>query len=200
MLMMGGIAVSYGDEKIIAQRLAKQKEQLHTIDNTVYINKTEYTFARREFEYGFSMVVPESFDDMPSEIADQKFPHRNRPPVIISSSDYRVCLAFNQIEPLASDMDALTLQFRSYIKSIRPANVFFSYGAYDLPNSMQVSHFDYRYSIVNGDLYNITFLANLSDTGLFGGFICPVDVRDDWEPLVRQMLKTIEVTKEETIL
>jgi len=192
--------VSHGDEKIIEQRLAKQKEQLHTIDNTVYINKTEYTFARREFEYGFSMVVPESFDDMPGDIADQKFPHRNRPPVIISSADHRVCLMFNEMKPLGSDTNALIHAFRSYIKRICPANVFFSHGVYDLSDSTQVGHLDYRYPVVNDNLYNITFLTNLPNVGLLGGFICPIAERDEWEPLVRQMLKTIEVTKVETTL
>jgi len=32
---------------------------------------------------------------------------------------------------------------------------------------------------------------------LMGWFICPVDVKDKWNPLIHQMIQTIELVKEE---
>ena len=186
--------MSHGDEKIIAQRLAKQKEQLHTIDNTVYINKTEYTFARREFEYGFSMVVPESFDDMPSDIADQKFPHRNRPPVIISSVDYRVFIAFHHDEPSNKSISDRIKNYRAYMKKRHPTNVFFTQGIYDIQNGQAVGYYDYRYEVVDSSIYCVNFIADLPDRELFGWFACQTDVKEDWEPLARQMIRSIQLT------
>lgn len=183
----------YGDELIIAQRLANQREKLHTIDNKVYINGIEYTFARREFEYGFSMVVPELFEEMPKEIIDRKFPSKNSPKIVITSTDNLVSLAFDTYDMDAESIERRVTGMRAYIKRISPSNVFFTEGIYELNNGMTVGHFDYRYPVIDGDVYNMTFITDLPDAKLIGWFICPLEMQSLWEPLARQMIKTIDV-------
>jgi len=141
------------------------------------------------------MVVPEAFEQMPREIAKRKFPYEDRPEIIISNSDYRVCIAFNNAELGSESIDSRVSSFRAYIKTIHPSNVFFIQGIYDLPNNIQIGHYDYRYPVVNNDLYNITFVADLPDMELLGWFICPIDVKDKWEPLARQMIQSIELVE-----
>ena len=182
-----------GDELIIAQRLAKQREKLHTIDNTVYISKKEYTFTRCVFEYGFSMVVPKPFEEMPLEIAKRKFPVEDRPKTIISDEGCRVCIAFNGYEFDGKSAGDRVSAMRSYVKKVRPSNVFFTQGSYELDPGMTIGHFDYCYPVVDGNMYNITFTFDLPDAGILGWFICPLDVKDDWELLARQMVRSIEI-------
>lgn len=183
----------YGDEEIIKKRVAAGDAKLHNINSTVKIDGVDYSFNRREFDFGISMIVPEAFEEIPEQIAQMKFPSVYRPKTILANEGCRVCLAFNDIEPLSEAIDIEVLEFRSYIKKIRPANVFFTHGIYDLPSGMRIGHYDYSYPVANGDLYNITFLTNLADMGLLGGFICPAEAKDKWEPLVRQMIQSIEL-------
>jgi len=142
------------------------------------------------------MILPESFADMPRESAKRKFPHEDRPKVIISSDDFRVCFAFNTIEIQHESIDDRVSAFRAYMKTIHPSNVFFTEGVYDLSNKMQVGYYDYQHPSNDGDIYNITFVTDLLDIELLGWFICPAEVKDKWEPLARQMIQSIEMAGE----
>lgn len=190
----------YGDEEIIRARVAAQAKKRHSIDNAVEINGIKYTFARREFEYGFSMIVPESFEEMPKDVAKRRFPYEDRPKVIISSSDFMVSLAFNEGHSRGSNLEERIKAYRDYIKRIRPSNVFFTTGVYSLADDINVGHYDYRYPVVDTDLYNITFSIDLPDMELLGWFTCPVEMRIKWEPLARQMLQSIQLVTERSVV
>ena len=185
----------YGDEAIIKQRLAIRAAQQNSIDNIVEIHGVEYTFARREFDAGFTMVVPESFEEMPIEVAKQLFLHEGRPKIIISNSDYTVIIAFNSIELPSRIIEDRRVTYRAFMKRSLPTAVFFTQGIYDLPNEMRVAYYDYRYPIINGDMYNFTFISDLQETELLGWFICSIDSMEKWESLARQMIQTIEVSE-----
>jgi len=189
----------YGDEDIIRKRVAATAAKAHNISNRVTIAGVDYSFSRREFDFGFSMLVPEEFEKMPEEAAQLKFPSIEKPKAILANRDYRVCLTYNDIEPLPKDMNTRVSAFRAYTKKIRPANVFLSYGVYDLSDNFHIGHYDYSYPVANGYLYNITFLVDLPDVGLLGRFVCPIEVKDKWEPLMRQMIQSIQVTAEEVL-
>lgn len=188
--------MEYDDEKIIQQRLALSAEKRHSIFNKVKIDGVEYTFARREFEFGFTMVVPESFETMPHEIAKRKFPYEDRPAIIISNIDSRICVAFNNTEPQNESLEQRLSNFRAYIKRICPTSVFFSHGITVLDNGLNVAHYDYRYPVVDNDIYDLTFFVDLPDIELLGWFICPIEDKDKWEPLATQMIQSIQISEE----
>lgn len=185
----------YGDEEIIRRRVAAQAKKRHVISNEVEIGGVKYAFARREFELGFSMVVPALFEEMSSEAAGQLFPHEGRPKLIISSNDFTVCIAFNSGDMQDESIKERVSAFGAYIKKLNPSNVFFTQGVYDLWSDMRVGYYDYRYPAIDEDLYNFTFVTDLPDMELLGWFICPVDLQEKWEPLIRQMVQTIEIVE-----
>lgn len=187
----------YGDEEIIRRRVAAGAKQKHTIKNEVEIDGVKYTFARREFEFGFSMVVPEGFVEMPRDVARQMFPHEDRPRVILCSGDYTVCIAFNCGDMRAEELKSRVSSFRAYLKKLHPSNVFFTQGIYDLENGLRVGYYDYRCPVIDCDLYQLVIDADLPDKELLGWFSCPVELKDKWEPLMRQMAQTIDVIAKE---
>jgi len=185
--------MEYGDEKIIRQRLALNAEKSHSVNNKVEIDGVEYTFARREFEFGFSMVVPEAFETMPHDAAKRKFPYEDRPPIIISGDDYKVCLAFNRQAPTSESLEERLHSYRSFIKKLHPSDVFLSEKICDTSDGLKVGCYDYRYAVLDSDIYNITYFTDLPGLELLGWFICPIDVMDKWETLARQMIESIEI-------
>lgn len=188
----------YDEESIMKQRLAtREKKRLSIKTDAVEIDGVSYTFTRREFAYGFSMVVPESFAEMPREIAKRMFPYEDRPEIIFSDSSFRVCIAFNSAKlPIGSLEDRLS-NFQGYIKRICPTCVFSFSGIYHLSNGLEIAHYDYRYPAVDSDLYDLTFFTDLPDIELLGWFTCPVELKDKWEPLMREMIQTLQATQKE---
>ena len=191
--------IEYDDESIMKRRLAAhEKKRLSIKNDQVEIDGTGYTFARRKFVYGFSMIVPESFMDMPPEVAKRMFPYEDRPEIIISDSGYRICIAFNSTELESRSPEDKLSGFQGFIKRICPTSVFFFSGIYNLSNGLKIVHYDYRYPAVDSDLYDLTFFTDLPDMELLGWFICPVALKDKWEPLIREMVQTIQVETKET--
>ena len=183
----------YGDEEIIRARVAAQAKKQHTIENEVTIDNVKYTFARREFEFGFSMVAPEQFEVMPEETARRKFPYEDRPVIIISSGNTRVCLAFDEDEPQKVSLEDRLRSYKDFNKKLHPSDVFFSKTIIETKHGLRIAYYDYRYIVIDNDIYNINFFMDLPEKELFGHFICPIDFMEKWEPLVVQMIKSIEI-------
>ena len=189
--------MKYDDESMIRQRLSAQKKRRLSIKNdTVEIDSVVYSFTRREFPQ-FSMVVPESLEEMPQNVAKQMFPYEDRPAIILSDSAFRICLAFNQSERSIKNLPERLTSFQSYIQRVFPTAVFFSNGIYRLENSVEVAYYDYRYPAADSDLYDFTFCTDLPDIELLGWFICPLARKGLWEPLMREMIRTIEIIPKE---
>jgi hypothetical protein len=186
----------YGDEEIIRARVAAEAKRRHTISNEVTIDGEKYTFAEYVFIDSFSMVVPESFTDLPDELADIKYPARNRPKIILSieSGTVNINLSHEKspVEPIAERVK----NYRGIIKKLNPSNVFFSQGIFE-SNDIQIGHYDFRSPTLGKDVYNIHVVFDIDDIEMFLGFNCPVDVQKQWEPLIRQMIKTIKLQPQE---
>jgi hypothetical protein len=183
----------YGDEEIIRARVAAQAKRRHTIENEVAIDGVKYAFARRNFEYGFSMVVPEAFEKMPDDVTSRMFPRSDRPKDILCNKDYSVCIAFASADMREESLEARITDFRTYTNRLNPSYVFFSQGISNLPNGLTIGYYDYRQIALDEDLYYITFDFDLQDKEVLGWFICPISVQEKWEPLMWQMIKTITV-------
>jgi hypothetical protein len=188
----------YDAESVIkARSAASERKKLSIKSDTVKIDGVAHKFARREFAYGFSMIVPEAFEEMPREIAKRMFPYEDRPEIILSDGGFRVCLAFNKTARSDASLEDRLAGFRGYVKRICPTGVFFSDGIYRLPGGADIAHYDYRYPAADGDLYDLTFFTDFSDTELLGWFVCPLERKDKWEPLVREMIRTVQVEEKE---
>lgn len=189
------------DTELIAKRQEKKRQMGYTIENEVVVDGVPYTFSRRELYDGqFSLVLPEQFFPMPEDAARLKFPSENRPKVILCSADGGVCFTFNWMETLVSatsvgkNADAL----RTVIKRINPAFIFHSQGKYKISEQIVLGYFDFTSYAVDADLYNRAFAVNIGERLLVGSFICSKESWSGWEPLVEQMLNSLQDHTEST--
>ena len=182
----------YGNEDIITSRVAAQAAKTNTISGTVKIEGVTYTFSEREFPLGFSMVVPECFHTLAPEQARIKYPYEDRPVVIISSENTTVNLAFDSGGPAVESLGERMAMYSSLIKHMHPSYVFFGQNIYDLTDGNKVACFDYRSHAIDSDIYNLNFFTDFDSQELLGWFNCPIDLREKWEHLAKQMIKSIK--------
>jgi len=181
------------DEEIAANRIEERKEKTQTINDIITINDMPYNFLTREFSLGFSMVVPESFSILDQYLAKIKFPNEERPQIIIASDDTTVCLAFDSDNIETENLQKRTNRYISIIKRLNPSYIFYSQKVYQLSSGLEVATYDFLSFAIDTDIYNFNFFTDLPDKELLGWFNCPADLREQWEPLVRQMIQTIEI-------
>jgi len=95
------------------------------------------------------------------------------------------------IEP--EELSSRLKKYKAAVRKMNPSNVFFSENTIELENGLNVACYDYLSSALDDDIYNLCFITDLSTGELFGCFNCPFDVQVQWEALVRQMIKSIEI-------
>lgn len=183
--------MQYGDEEIIRARVAAQTKKRHTINNEVSIEGEKYTFTEHTFLDSFSMVVPKNFTDLPDDLADIKYPARNRPKIILSNEPGTVNINLSHENCTGEPIAERAKNYRGIIKKLNPSNVFFSQGTMEC-NGLEIGHYDFSSPTLGKDVYNIHIAFDISGTEMFLGFNCPVDTQKQWEPLMREMIKTIK--------
>ena len=84
------------DEKILEYRRRARKEKFSSLETGMYIKDELVTFSEIPlFNDQFTIMLPDSFVDMPSEIAKIKYPSEQRPQIIKTSMDTTINFAFN---------------------------------------------------------------------------------------------------------
>ena len=185
----------YLDEKILAQRQAKEREKHKTLADGMYVKGALITFKRIPLlNETISIVLPDSFIDLPKDMADIKYPYLNRPQIIKTSPDTRVNYCFSHFpnEKLLPDQTlAVVEQMKLISKRVNPSLQFMKVES--LENTyFSTSWYDFISNTIDGQLYNIVFLASVKDTLLHGLFNCPYDDHEEWQPVALQMISAIK--------
>lgn len=189
--------MTYGDENIISTRLEAQAKKAHTISNKVTIGGCLYCFERSEFPPHFSMILPKSFGLLKPEYARVKYPYENRPKTILSNEATDTDFAFQFGDMPAVSLNERIVQYKAQIKRLNPSYVFLQERIYKMPGNLEVACYDFRSPALDKDIYNLSFFTDLLDTGLFGWITCPIELQEKWEPLLREMIQSIEVLSRE---
>jgi hypothetical protein len=184
----------YLDEKIIAARREREKQKHKTLADGIYINNDLIEFIRVPLiEDRISVVMPESFIDMPKDMADIKYPYINRPQIIKTSLDTRVnyCFSYFPNELLAPDQPMqLADSIRALQKRSNPSLQFMELG--QLENTrFSTGWYDFKSFAMDGQLYNIVFLCSVYDKLLHGLFNCQFEDVDEWKPAALRMIAAI---------
>jgi len=180
--------MQYGDEKIIAERVAQTEREQLSIAKQVKIDGTMYEFSNRVICDKFCMKIPNNFEVLPAELAAIKYPSANRPEVIFSSPDTTVDIFFTCGEKETDTIKDRITHNKLVVKKLNPSYVFTSIKA-----GSKLAYFDFRSHALDDDIYNLWFLADLPESTISGGFSCPTSVQSQWQALALQMLQTIAV-------
>ena len=154
----------------------------------------EDAFIEQDWGMGFSVRIPEEFEQADEESAAGIFWSEKRPPVILITPKREKGLTFQFLdngiaEKTLSDCRKIIKQL---VEQLDERCVFYSMGE----ESGSV-WFDYKSFAKNKTVYNMIFLFQAGGRKILGTFYCIFEIYDKWKPIVLKMLETVK-TKEET--
>lgn len=191
------------DEKIITRRSTLRKQSHRDIyDTEVYAGTEVLRFHPvRLFENKVQVMLPDSFDDMPKLLAEIKYPSVQRPHVIKTSENCAVNFCFNLFDsPVQKEqIEATSIQFRSILQRAQPSMIQLDNKTENLPNTC-ISWFGFRSFSIDEQIYNLLFVTSIGGKLMNGAMSCPNTMHREWNPIMRQVVLSIEDhTEEEAI-
>ncbi len=183
------------DEQFLELKQQQQKlERMKITNGEVELQGKKLKFVDVTFfEEKMQMRIPESFTDMPLEIARIKYPAEQRPKIIKMNEDGSINITLG-LYPEMLKKEAVqecidTLQ--TVIERMNPANRFFEKQVL-VEEQLTVGYFDYKSNALDSDLYNIMFVTPIAGKTMLGTFNCKMSDKDDWSILARQMIMSIK--------
>ena len=115
------------DEKILEYRNRARKEKYATLETGMYIMNELVPFERRMlFGEKISIMLPESFVNLPSDLAKAKYMSEQRPQIIMTSLDttVNIGLSYMDVKVEISQIKEIMNQSKSALKNTNPAIIF----------------------------------------------------------------------------
>ena len=181
-----------GDEENITMLVNAQNAKNSLITNEVTVGGIKYQCEKLEFPPDFSVVLPKDFIELAPEYVVIKYPNVNRLKTILSNQDTTVNFAFELMSIKTEELETRLTKYKSVTKKIYPSDIYFSQQTYNLESGLTLGTYDYQGIALDDDIYYLNFITDLPNGELFGSFTCPINVRSQWEPVIRQLLLTIK--------
>lgn len=186
------------DEKILEYRNRARKEKYATLETGMYIMNELVPFERRMlFGEKISIMLPESFVYLPSDLAKAKYMSEQRPQIIMTSLDttVNIGLSYMDVKVEISQIKEIMNQSKSALKNTNPAIIFHDSKVeedIDLP----LAWFEFKSYGLDKSVYNLMFVARAHSKMLHGSFNCSYDNALEWREAARQMVYSIREVKE----
>lgn len=175
------------------RRIAERKNYI-TLETGMYVDEEPIEFERKELPGGkIAVVLPKDFTLMTPEAAAIKYPSIHRPEIIYSNAMGTVNFAFShKAEAIAIfQLKTCAAQFKEAIKRTNPAIIFYESG--EMPvGKTELHYFDFQSFSFDMQTYNLMYISIIENKVLHGVFNCPAKFADEWKPIVRQILGTID--------
>lgn len=187
--------MGYFDEQIIEQLSAHKKGVQGDIENGMYIREELYQFQKTElFEKKMSIMLPESFVDMPLERAKLKYPMEQRPQIIKMNETGDINFTFSFVEQQMKDnqVEQVMQLFKRVIKNAQPSNVF-NEECVEQINGSTVGWFDYVSNGYDKKLFNMMYVLAVDGRLVHGVFNCALEDAANWRFAALQVMRSIEV-------
>lgn len=187
------------DEKILEYRRRARSEKYSTLETGMYINNELVQFERRSlFGDKISIMLPDSFVNLPSDLAKIKYMSEQRPQIIMTSLDttVNVGLSFTNVIIETDQLKGLIEQSKSALKNMNPAIIFHESKVeedIDLP----LAWFEFKSYGLDKSVYNLMFIVRAYSKMLHGSFNCSYDYALEWREAARQMVYSIREVKED---
>lgn len=179
------------DEEVVEFRKSSRKGQYNTLETGMYIKDELVHF--KEFKIlddKVSVMLPDTFVDMPSSVKKLKYPSEHRPQVIKTSLDITVNFAFNlfDVDFEEGHIKSVLEQFRNIIRNVNPAFIFFDF-IIDQENN--IGWFDYKGYGVDEQIYNVVYIIPIGGKLMHGIFNCRYRDILEWKEVVHQIMLSI---------
>lgn len=186
-------------EKMIELREKKKQEQEMIISDNdiengfVVINQKVYEVEEMKLvERKFAMFMPSEFGQLDESLVESKYPNILRPKYIYSDKTTRVNITFmiddktidsEDVEELKENLICLLIDLHPEYEIIEEEII--------QANESIIATFGFTKATLDGELYQMFFITSLKEKLLIGGFNCNAQVKDEWYPVIHQMIHTI---------
>lgn len=186
--------MSYTDEKMIKVMNAHKEGVQGSIGEGITIREELYIFGETQlFDGRMQVMLPRSFQDMPSGPARLKYPMEQRPQVIRTNERTDINFTFSLLDqPLEnSQVKPLRDTLKKALRRARPDMRFMEDGLRET-QERTTGWFEFISNGIDGKLYNIMYLTPVSGRLMQGLFNCPVKDAQNWKMVILQVMDTIE--------
>lgn len=186
------------DEKILEYRNRARQEKYATLETGMYIKNELVQFERRMlFGNKISIMLPNTFVHLPSELAKAKYMSEQRPQVIMTSLDTTVNfgLSYIDVKIEADQIKEIMEQSKSALKNTNPAIIFHE-SKVEENTDFPLAWFEFKSYGLDKSVYNLMFIARAYGRMLHGSFNCSYDYALEWREAARQMVYSIREVKE----
>lgn len=186
------------DEEILEFKKSIKKNKFNTLESGMYIKDEIVHFTETEILGGkATIMLPDDFVDMPSNLAKIKYPSEQRPQIIKTSLDTGTNFTFSlfEIEFQPKWIKSSINQFKDLIQKVNPACVF-----YDMvvDEESAIGWFDFKSYGMDEQLYNIMYTMPIENKLMHGIFNCRFRDIHEWKEAALKVIFSIrDYTNEE---
>lgn len=191
------MGTDYLDKDILESRKMIRKSKYNTLQTGIYINDEVVHFtAAKILDERAEAMLPDTFVDMPANLARLKYMSEQRPQIIKTSLDTTVNFTFSLygIELPEEEIDSTIHQFKNLIQKVNPACVF---DEIVTEKEQGVGWFDFKSFGVDEQIYNIMYVKPIGGRLLHGVFNCMYRDMAEWKDAAIQVIYSVRDLTEE---
>ena len=191
------MGTDYLDKDILESRKMIRKSKYNTLQTGIYINDEVVHFtAAKILDERAEAMLPDTFVDMPANLARLKYMSEQRPQIIKTSLDTTVNFTFSLygIELPEEEIDSTVHQFKNLIQKVNPACVF---DEIVTEKEQGVGWFDFKSFGVDEQIYNIMYVKPIGGRLLHGVFNCMYRDMAEWKDAAIQVIYSVRDLTEE---
>jgi len=188
----------YRDEEVIYRMSQKRYEEAKNDikDGYVIIDDVHIPFSERFIISGkLYMTIPSEFVMMAPEAAKIKYPNENRPAIILTNEDGTINITFSfttdELEDVDDNVEVARNQLARTMVRMNPAYKTISKSV--INEGIKIGYFDFVSPVLDGEIYNLTFIFALQGKLVLGCFNCLYSDSEAWLEVAQQMLRSIRV-------
>lgn len=191
--------MTYIDELILKKREEMKKEKFATLEEGMYLDGRMTYFERKDLLDALSIMLPDSWKQMPEEYARIKYPSEFRPKIIITTADLSVNLGFT-VFPGQIQVDDAAKTVERMRAAIHRSNPDYLMYPCNKLQDIQGSWFAFRSHAMDSDLYNMMMIASVGKKTVQGSFNCLYNEYAKWKKMVLLIWNSILELREEAWL
>ncbi len=189
--------MEYMDKQIIEMRNKNRKKSL---EEGIFI-KGEFTEFEDVslFDEKMTIKLPKTFIDMPMKLAKIKYPSNQRPQIIKTDLLGATNFTFNLFDEKVENtqLPDVASGFKSIIKKVNPANIFYEEKTEEIESGVVISWFDFKGYAIDTQIYYIYYVASIDGKLLHGIFNCMIEDLEEYKEIAFMVIKTIKECKED---
>ncbi|MGE6513275.1 hypothetical protein [Lysinibacillus sphaericus] len=142
-----------------------------------------------------TLRMPKLFSIMLPELASLKYPSERRPNIIYTDESTSINLAFNMTPHVLTEAGVAEFQENmiDVLEQAQPSAEWLDTDVIEI-NDKTIGFIEVITPAIDGDIFNLMFFASIDGQALIGTFNCMEEDLEDWRPIARAMMETLQFT------